>query len=436
MREKTTDEKAKMPGSGSHQSGEGHQGDKILAGNNAQTFMFATGIECSYPTIDRGRTRRDQLRECRHYEFWRTDLELVKNLGIRFLRYGFPYHLVNFAPDKYDWSFSDQVIAEMKRLEIEPIIDLCHFGMPDWLGNSFQNPDFPVEFARYAKEFATRYPHVKLYTPVNEIFICAKFSALTGFWNEQLETDAAFVRAMCNLVKANLLATEEILKIQPASVFIQSESTERTHKVCACEHTLQQVDWENQIRFLSLDFLYSNAVRTDIFEWLMDNGMNREDYKYFMSNNLHERCVMGNDYYQTNERILEHDGSVIQMDEVFGWYLTTQEYYERYQKPVMHTETNLREGEQAAVDWLWKQWQQILHARERGMPVWGFTWYSLTDQIDWDIALREQKGTINPLGLYDLERKIRPVGAAYKTLIEEFQERTPLIQNAGFLQIA
>jgi len=37
----------------------------------------------------------------------------------------------------------------------------------------------------------------------------------------------------------------------------------------------------------------------------------------------------------------------------------------------------------------------------------GFTWYSLTDQVDWDIALRENKGTVNPLGLYDLDRQIR-----------------------------
>jgi hypothetical protein len=40
----------------------------------------------------------------------------------------------------------------------------------------------------------------------------------------------------------------------------------------------------------------------------------------------------------------------------------------------------------------------------------GFTWYSLTDQVDWDTALREDNGRVNPCGLVDIDRKMRPVG--------------------------
>src|SRR5437899_2382087 len=39
-----------------------------------ENFMFATGIECSYPTIDQGRTRRDEMDECGHYRYWKDDL--------------------------------------------------------------------------------------------------------------------------------------------------------------------------------------------------------------------------------------------------------------------------------------------------------------------------------------------------------------------------
>ncbi|HYK21370.1 MAG TPA: hypothetical protein VEV42_11590, partial [Pyrinomonadaceae bacterium] len=68
-------------------------------------FMFATGIECSYPTIDGGRWRLDQLEATEHYRCWRRDLELVKELGLRYLRYGPPLYRIFQAPDKYDWSF-------------------------------------------------------------------------------------------------------------------------------------------------------------------------------------------------------------------------------------------------------------------------------------------------------------------------------------------
>ena len=55
----------------------------------------------------------------------------------------------------------------------------------------------------------------------------------------------------------------------------------------------------------------------------------------------------------------------------------------------------------------------------------GFTWYSLTDQTDWDTALREKNGHVNPVGLYDLDRNIRPVGKEYRQLIKEWSEFLP-----------
>ncbi len=53
----------------------------------------------------------------------------------------------SLGPGKYDWSFMDAVMAEMQKLGLRPIIDLVHFGLPDWLGN-FQNPDWPAHLAR------------------------------------------------------------------------------------------------------------------------------------------------------------------------------------------------------------------------------------------------------------------------------------------------
>src|SRR3954463_12390635 len=46
---------------------------------------------------------------------------------------------------------------------------------PGWIGG-FANPAFPRLFAEYAKAFAGRYPWVRRYTPVNEIYVTATFS--------------------------------------------------------------------------------------------------------------------------------------------------------------------------------------------------------------------------------------------------------------------
>jgi beta-glucosidase/6-phospho-beta-glucosidase/beta-galactosidase len=89
-----------------------------------------------------GNVRRNMSEETCHHQHWQPDLALVKTLGTTHLRYGPPLHRTFTGAGQYDWSFCDQVFAEMQALALTPIVDLVHFGLPDWLGN-FQNPEFP-----------------------------------------------------------------------------------------------------------------------------------------------------------------------------------------------------------------------------------------------------------------------------------------------------
>jgi beta-glucosidase/6-phospho-beta-glucosidase/beta-galactosidase len=399
--------------------GAGSSGSGLPTGKPGN-FMFATGIECSYPTIEHGRVRRDELEECGHYTHWREDLQLVKELGLKVLRYGLPYHRMHLGPGTYDWSFADEVMREMRRLEITPILDLLHFGVPDWLGN-FQNPELPAHFADYADAVAERYPWVRYYTPVNEIYVTAHASARDGLWNEQMKTDRGFVTAIKHAVAASILGNQRIARRRPDVVIVQSESAEYTHEACAVASPA--ITLANKLRFLSLDLLYAHPPDADVGMFLMDNGLTRAEYAWFMAGEPPGYQVMGNDYYGRNERIILPDGKSITAEDVRGWYLITKDYYQRYKKPVMHTETNLFDAEQAPT-WLWKQWINVLCMRADGVPVLGFTWYSLTDQIDWDSEMAKKLGHVNPCGLYDLERKPRPVAAAYRALIEEFGQIT------------
>jgi beta-glucosidase/6-phospho-beta-glucosidase/beta-galactosidase len=364
------------------------------------------------------------MQKCGHYERWLTDFDCVQELGICFLRYGIPLHRVFIGPGRYDWSFTDVTFAELRRRGILPIADLCHFGVPDWIGN-FQNPDFPELFAQYADAFARRFPWVQLYTPVNEMYVCALFSASFGWWNEQLKSDRAFVTALKHIVKANVLAMHAILKVRPDAIFIQSESSEYFH--AENPQAIKPAEIMNAKRFLSLDLNYGRRVDSDMYEFLLDNGMSREEYHFFLHHNLKHHCIMGNDYYVTNEHRVMPNGETTGSGEVFGYNEITRQYYERYLLPVMHTETNLYEGPRGdeAVFWLWKEWANVLRVRNSGTPIVGFTWYSLTDQMDWDTTLRENNGNVNPLGLYDLSRNIRAVGKAYKQLIQSWRDVLP-----------
>ena len=387
-------------------------------------FMFTTGIENSYPTIqlpDGTQKRVDEMEKCGHYQHWQEDFRCVKELGIEHLRYGPPYYRVHTGPDRYDWSFTDETFSVLKHAGINPIVDLCHFGVPDWIGN-FQNADWPPLFAAYAKAFAQRFPWVRYYTPVNEIFITATFSAQYGWWNERLASDRAFVNALKHLCQANVLAMRAILEAQPKAIFIQSESSEYFHP----DHpvSLHYANVLNEKRFLSLDLTYGHPLNVTMYQYLLDNGMTREEYEWFGKHHVKASCVMGNDYYITNEHLVREDQTTSASGEIFGYYVITHQYFQRYRLPVMHTETNLMDAERAPA-WLRKEWANLFRLRQDGVPIIGFTWYSLTDQVDWDSALRNDAGRVNPLGLFDLNRQIRPVGEAYRKLIQNWRDILP-----------
>jgi beta-glucosidase/6-phospho-beta-glucosidase/beta-galactosidase len=385
-------------------------------------FMFATGIENSYPTISvNGSTVRvDQMESSHFYERWREDFALLDELGIEFLRYGPPLYRSHAGPGKYDWSWSDEHLEALKEQNVRPILDLCHFGVPDWVGN-FQNPDWPDLFAEYAGAFAHRYPWVQLYTPVNEIYVAATFSAQFGWWNECLASDRSFVNALRNLCMANMKAMHAILQAQPHAVFVQSESSEYFH--AEDPQCMITAEFLNEKRFLPLDLTYGQAVSGTMFEYLMDNGFPKADLHWLKRHHVKSRCIMGNDYYATNEHLVQANDEVVSSGEIFGYYVITEQYYERYRLPVMHTETNYHDPD--AVGWLKKEWANMHRLKQDGVPVLGFTWFSLIDQVDWDTQLREKNNRVNPVGLYDMDRKIRDVGVAYKRLIEVWRHILP-----------
>lgn len=383
-------------------------------------FMFATGIENSYPIIqlpDGTLKRVDEMEKCYHYKNWELDFHLTKELGIEFLRYGPPYYKTHIAPNTFDWEFTDLTFSKLKKLEITPIVDLLHFGVPDWMGN-FQNPEFPQHFADYAGAFAKRFPHLQLYTPVNEIFITAMFSAQYGWWNERLKSDRAFVTALKHLCRANVLAMHAILKVRPDAIFIQSESSEYFHPMRP--EVQKHANFLNRKRFLALDLTYGFPISVQMYEYLIGNGMTPGDYYWFEQNQVRARCILGNDYYATNEHLVLPNGTTQGAGEVFGYYVITHQYYNRYRLPIMHTETNMKMPD--SVNWLYRQWANLHRLKQDGAPIIGFTWYSLTHQVDWDTALREDNGRIHEVGLYDLDRNIMPVGIAYKRLVSQWKD--------------
>ena len=212
------------------------------------------------------------------------------------------------------------------------------------------------------------------------------------------------------------MAMHASLEVQPDATFIQSESSEYFHAIDPAAEKIAH--FLNEKRFLSLDLVYGYPLSVTMYEYLMDNGMTRQEYHWFEENRVNAPCIMGNDYYYTNEHLVHADGSTEASGEIFGYYVITQQYYSRYRLPIMHTETNIAAPD--SCKWLNKEWANVHRLKKDGVPILGFTWYSLLHQVDWDSALCRDDGRVNELGLFDLNRIITPVGERYRSLIQQW----------------
>jgi beta-glucosidase len=361
-------------------------------------FVVATGIECSAPLVD-GR-RVDELVKTGHVERYAEDFHLARGLGVEYLRYGIPFHLVNPAPGRFEWSWVDQALTACREAGLTPIADLMHFGVPGDL-RDYQNPDLPERFRGYVRAFVERYPWVRYFTPVNEPFITAAFSAREGYWNEQRTDERAFVRALLHVSRCVVIGAAEIRAARPDAVLIQAETCHYTHPLVP--RAIDRAELENELRFATFEMAFGRDLPDVVVRHLVDHGATREELGWFGLAGSDESWIVGNDYYATSEFMIGADGRLRSSGVRLGYYELAHQYHDRLRLPVMHTETNA--AGRGAAAWLESQWTDIVRLRREGFPIRGFTWYGLVNHVDWDSTLTRDAGRENACGMVSLTRR-------------------------------
>jgi len=381
-----------------------------LVAPGAMPFVFATGIECSAPVVTGG-VRHDQLLSTGHWTRYAEDAALIRAMGIPFVRYGIPFHVVARQPGAFDWDWTDRALDVLREEGIAPIVDLLHFGVPDDIAG-IGDPRVVGRYLAFVEAFVERYPWIRWFTPVNEPYVTALFSGRRGYWNERGTDDTSFVRALDGALECAVRGAAVIRSAVEDAVIVQSDACDTYRAETPAAEPLAARLREEV--FLGFDMTLGHTPSDPMLAWLASNGMDERRVAWFMDHAVEAPFVVGLDYYQGNERIVGADGTVRTDPEPAGFGAMARRWLDRYGLPVMLAETNM--VSERAVAWLDEVWSDAMAVREDGGELVGFCWYSLTDQIDWDIALREFRGTVNSLGLVDLARHPRPVAARYAEL--------------------
>jgi len=392
----------------------------MMSNMDFPAFAVACGEEGSDPLVlHEGRVVRvDQYRASGHLERLDADLADVGGLGVKVWRYGMPWRLTEPEPGVYDWTLWDRALEACRRHGLNPVIDLCHFGLPDHHGG-FCDTTWVDDFARYVDAFLARYPEPRWFTPVNEPGITAMFSALLGMWNDRLASEDDYFVALGNVALANLEALARI-RADRDGWWIGSEGfgcdladadDEAGIRAATRARDLQQAVWDLH---LGLAPRGGAARLTDV---VADSIQSR--IEALVGVVPPDRIIAGHDIYPVSVTVHgTRAGRPLSIaDRVRAYEDEATAWHERYQVPFWVSETsNLGLPVDQGSEWLAALTASLDTLAASGLPVRGICWYSRGDQYDWDTALMSPIGTVTEVGLFDAQRHPRPVAQHYATL--------------------
>ena len=365
----------------------------ILFGNKPEEFVWATGVEDTFvPQTKAGHRSLDEYELMEHYEHWREDLRLAERCGLRALRWGVPWYRVEPRPGTFDWRWCDEVVDFLcEETSLTPIVDLVHFGCPFWLRREFASEDYPAAVSGYATAFTERYRgRLKYYTPLNEPLVNALMCGKRGTWPPYLRGDTGYIRIMLQIAKGIQRTVSSVRAADANAVFVHVEATGLSR---AARQDLEVLAAEDQRRgFLCFDLLTGRVgPGHPLFSWLVRNGASPDDLAQIGAAPV-PIDVMGMNFYpqwSTKQLYLKHGKLAYRSAEHDGpgFQSLIEDYYRRYGRPIMITETSAAGPDEIRENWLDESVKAIRALRSRGVPVVGYTWFPLFTMIDWRYRL-------------------------------------------------
>ena len=383
-----------------------------LPWRRAEDFLWATGIENTFvPQTRPGHRALDEYQLMGHYEHWREDLELLRELGVRAVRWGIPWYRVEPLQGEFDWRWTDEVLPFLvSELDVTPIVDLMHYGCPFWLRREFASDEYPDAVAAFAAAFAARYRGlVRWYTPLNEPIVTAIFCGKRGVWPPYLRGDTGYVRILLQVVRGILGTCAALRAADPGAMLVHVEASGLSR---AARTDLAAVAADEQDRsFLPYDLVLGRVgPEHALFTWLVRSGAAPDELAAIAAAPA-PIDLMGLNFYpqwSTTQLFIDRRGKLayrpVEQDGS-GFAALIEGYWRRYGIPLMVTETSARGSEEVRARWLEASVGTVRELRGRGVPVVGYTWFPLFTMIDW--RYRFGRG---PLAEYYLELGLYSLG--------------------------
>lgn len=327
------------------------------------------GYECA-DQINAFGNRVDLLTVTGHLAMLESDYSDLAAFGIRTVREGLRWSKTEPRAGQYNWDDVTNMIRQGRRLGIQQVWDLCHFGFPDDL--TPLHPMFAKRFAQFCRAFVLHYRAIEpdavlIVTPINEV------SFLSWLGGDVKGTVPFCVRQGWEVKYALMRAyIEGVYAMREVDPGIRILTTEPLVNIVAPEHAtpdqLTGASMQHLQQFQSIDMLIGKTCPE-------------------LGGAPHLADMLGFNFYYNNQWVAGEGIFLSWYDQEADprWRSLTslfEEVWNRYQLPMVLSETSHPGIDRP--DWIQYIGKQVNEILQNGRPLWGVCLYPIIDRPDWD----------------------------------------------------
>lgn len=336
-------------------------------------------------------------RACDHYNRFEADFDMAKSLGHNCHRLSIEW--ARFEPhegvfDENEIEHYKAVLRALKERQIEPFVTLWHFTIPQWFADKggFESADSPEIFARYCARVVHELDGLCThYATINEPIVFASNGWIRGTWAPfKKNAFLQYFTVRRNLARAHNRAYEETKKVKPN---VDVGIVKHVIFFHANNNAL------NQFFAYVMNWHWTHSFMRRVASQCDSIGLNYYIHKKFGDTRTYEKTDMGWDSYPEGLFDALH-------------------HLNRYKKSIYIAEAGIADAsDRMRPEYIRSLIAAVARARDAGMAIHGFMYWSLLDNYEWAHGFDKRFGLIE-INYETLERTIRSSAYVYKAIIE------------------
>lgn len=369
----------------------------------------------------------------KHWKKWKTDYQLLAELGVNSYRFSMEWGRLQPEPDKFNEEALDQydkMIDRLCSLNIIPMLTLHHFTHPTWFHEKspWHSAEAAGIFTKYVEKIVQRFAdRIPLFVTFNEPVVWVLAAYGEGKFPPGKKNLSEMAVALNHILQAHQLTYDLIKKYNPrAQVGIANNFI--IFEPCRRWNILDRGLSYFIHRFYNLvlpETFRNNRIKID-FPFLLHykEDLQLADKIDFWGINYYYRMHIHFALNLENPMLLEfHHRSGEGMSDM-GWEVYSAGLREvmklllPFRKPFYITENGVSDSnDKLRISFLKSHLKIVKEARQSGWPLRGYYHWSLLDNYEW------LEGTSARFGLYevnydsDYKRSLRTSGELYSRYI-------------------